>query len=133
MPDFAPLIIFSNPSGTTQLRLDKEHRAVDKAAQSVAPESVIRLHAATLEDVLHLLARRRFSLLHFSGHGQPAGIYMEDPQNDGEILIDIEKVRAILKAAAPQLCIAMFMSCFSASMADKLIDLVPIRACPRSL
>jgi hypothetical protein len=127
-PDIAPLILYSNPRGSDLLSLQEERKGIDRVRQEFnLPESAIaQLHAPNLDDVLKAVARKHFTIIQFSGHGEAGGIYMNDSAASGYALVDVAKVRRILERAQPHLSVAVFLSCFSADMADQLIDLVPL-------
>lgn len=77
-PALAPRLLFvaSDPYRGNRLRLDREVKAVEEALRSSGLEarfSLEQLWAATFLDLQHALLRHRPALLHFSGHGTPAG------------------------------------------------------------
>ena len=69
------LVVFSNPSDTSRLRLDKEHRKLDEIADLAAEHALHfeRKHAATKSDLAQALAAREFKIVHLSGHGSEEG------------------------------------------------------------
>lgn len=83
------------------------------------------LDAATVDDVLRVLADRPYSLIHFSGHGECDGILVEGDDPEAGELTSIPRIEQVLQAAQPYAKLAVFLSCFSASFADRLIAHVP--------
>jgi hypothetical protein len=124
--DDAALIIYCSPERADRLRIDKEHRAIDAALVGTSGQDrVTRLQASTLDDILRALQRRPYSVIQFSGHGSDKGILIESTKEIDGVLLDPTKIAAILRLASPHLKVAIFMSCFSDSMADVLIREVP--------
>ena len=80
-PDISPLILYSNPRGSNLLSLQEERKGIERVRQEFKlPESaIVQLPAPTLDDVLKAIARKPFSIIQFSGHGEAGGIYMNDP------------------------------------------------------
>ena len=108
------LILYSNPADTDRIRLDKEHRAIDQvlAARDLPPDTVVRRHATTFNDLTTALAEAEFSIFHFSGHGSSDGIYLEGKSDESEKLVTAERIAALLSKAQPHLKAAIFMCCF---------------------
>lgn len=121
------LILYSNPSNTARLRLDKEHRAIDGIIQRLNLESNIfhRLHATTIEDFAHVLRENNYDIVQFSGHGSNEGIVLEDNRKDGGTLLSAKQVADILRTSAPNIKATLFISCFSASSIPDLIESSP--------
>jgi len=121
------LIIYSNPADTERIRLDREHRAIDEVLRSVGlPASVvIRRHATTFKDLATAVAETDFTVFHFSGHGTPKGIYLEEDKSESGAIITADKIVTLLKKAQPRLKLAVFMSCFSASAIPVLVEIAP--------
>lgn len=121
------LIFYSNPSDSDRLRLDKEHRAIDELlrARGLPPETVRRMHAASVSDFARAVRDAPYEIIQFSGHGSENGIYLERGHVDAGIMVDPKQLAAILRPAAPNLRAAMFISCFSASSAPELYDVAP--------
>jgi hypothetical protein len=116
------LILYSNPEDTDRIRLDLEHRAIDHvlATRHLPPNTVVRRHATTFEDLTAALAEDEFSLFHFSGHGTSQGIYLEGQSRQSGELITAKRLGVLLSRAQPSLKAALFMCCFSA---DSIPDL----------
>jgi hypothetical protein len=65
------LILYSNPSDTQRLRLDKEHRTIDQLLEKLKlpADTINRRHAVTREDLLGVLSEIKYDIIQFSGHG----------------------------------------------------------------
>jgi len=121
------LILYSNPSDTDRLRLDKEHRAVEQVISDLRldPRRIQRLHAVSVMDVISALQKNSFDIVQFSGHGSSKGIYLEDELYDEGTEVSAKRMASILKSAHPKLKAAIFVSCFSASSVSELVDAAP--------
>jgi len=121
------LVLYSNPPSTSRLSLDREHRSIDKAlAELGLPATLVqRLHAVSVEDFAAALQARSFEILHFSGHGSPEGIFLENGKSNEAELIDVSRLTKILKATAATPRLLLFLSCFSSSSIHELAMLAP--------
>ena len=76
------LFLTANPSGTTQLKLDKEIREIDQALRlaEFRDRFDIKQHwAVRVTDLQDLLLRHKPDIVHFSGHGSAANeLVLED-------------------------------------------------------
>jgi hypothetical protein len=121
------LIIYSNPSDTDRLRLDKEHRAIDEVLSKLQlpQNTVTRRHATTFEDLVKALAEFEYSIIQFSGHGSNQGIYLEGLGGVSGQLITPQQLTRLLSETQPNLKAAILMCCFSADSLPVLIDAAP--------
>lgn len=121
------LILYSNPSDTERIRLDKEHRAVDRVLETLKlpADTIIRRHGTTFEDFVGALAEEQYSVVQFSSHGSADGIYLEAGRHDGGELITATRIATLLTKAQPDLRLAIFMSCFSATALQDLVVAAP--------
>lgn len=121
------LILYSNPSDTVRIRLDKEHRAIDQVlnALKLPAGTIVRKHATTFDDFARALAETEYSVVQFSSHGSTEGIYLEaSSANKGE-LITADRIAGLLGHTQPALRLAVFMSCFSSASLGDLIKAAP--------
>ena len=122
------LILYSNPIDTERIRLDKEHRSLDDILEqaNVSKDTVVRLHATRLQDLLNSLSAAEYEIVQFSSHGSSLGFYLES-ENDSEksVLISSKQIAELLKKTQPNLKSAIFLSCFSADSISDLIKAAP--------
>jgi len=125
--DICPLVVLSSPVDESRLRIDKEARAITQLEQSlnVTPGTFKVLSAASEHDILDALADRTHTILQFSGHGEPDGIFVEESDGDCGSIINVDRVERLLRAAQPHLTLSIFLSCYSSEMATRLIKSVP--------
>ena len=59
------LIIYSNPSDTARIRLDKENRALDQVIKSFGASAtdIDRQHAASRSDLAHALSNSSYKIV----------------------------------------------------------------------
>ncbi|WP_437985173.1 AAA family ATPase [Sorangium sp. So ce117] len=78
------LFLGANPSDTTRLALDQEMREIDKRLRASAGRDTFRVEQAwsvRAADLQESLLRYRPTIVHFCGHGSPAGeLLFEDEQ-----------------------------------------------------
>ncbi|MBI2927720.1 MAG: CHAT domain-containing protein [Verrucomicrobia bacterium] len=121
------LILYSCPGDQDRIRLDKEHRALDELLRKhdLPGHTLRRLHATTVSDFTSALRDETYEIVHFSGHGSPEGICLEDDLHGQSVFIDADRVSRIIQAALPDLRLALFASCYSASAIPVLINAAP--------
>src|SRR4029079_3216541 len=84
-----PVLVWAaNPTDTPSLRLDEEIRTIDARLQATDASNRIVLQkqwALRIDDLSEGLLRHRPAVVHFSGHGSPAGeIVLMSPQGRSE-------------------------------------------------
>jgi hypothetical protein len=121
------LIIYSNPSNSSRLRLDKEHRSIDQIIDklNIDSKSITRLHAASIGDFLAELSKDDFEIVQFSGHGSTSGIYLEAEQIDAGEEVSSKRLASLLKGVSSKLKVAIFVSCFSSDSIPDLAGVAP--------
>jgi NTP pyrophosphatase (non-canonical NTP hydrolase) len=83
IPRIRVLVVFSNPKGTTKLRLSQEDRTIRQALQRGKARDCVSLevrHATTVDDLRRALLDDSYEILHFSGHGDFDSLLFEDDQ-----------------------------------------------------
>jgi hypothetical protein len=81
IPKIRVIAVFANPTGTTNLRLSQEDRAIRQAIQRGRARDFISLevrHATTVDDLRHALLDDGYEVLHFSGHGESDVLVFEN-------------------------------------------------------
>lgn len=123
------LFLASNPTDTDQLRLDREHRAIDERIQQGDQRELIELQshwAVQADDLANLLMRRRPHIVHFSGHGSPDGIMFED-QAGAALVAPPDVVAELFRILHDEIHCVVLNACFSVGQAEaiaKHIDVV---------
>ncbi|MCI5163965.1 MAG: CHAT domain-containing protein, partial [Candidatus Electrothrix sp. AX5] len=121
---YSVLVIFSCPKDQARLRLDREHRYLQKIIDlKDAQEKVRILQATTLNDIIEAVSHADLRVIHFSGHGSSESIYIEKSASSekGEEL-DVNTLSAILQEHCPRLEALILSSCYSADGVNSLIQ-----------
>ncbi len=122
------LVVFSNPPGQTRLRLDKEDKAISNIARKHSQTATVeRLHASEIEDIHSLLINGAFNTIHFSGHGSPDGIFLDqgDLSPEGELVSPRRFVEMVNLADRPLPDLVILLSCYSDAQVDLLANAAP--------
>jgi hypothetical protein len=121
------LFIYSSPQGESRLRIDKEHRLLDDllSRNCVPLDSVVRLQAATMYSIAAELARKHFTVIHFSGHGDRSGIFLESSSSTEGERIEAHHFVALLKSAGIEPRLLVCLSCWSADVVPILLQAAP--------
>lgn len=83
MPKIKVLVVFANPRGTAQLKLQQEERVIREAVRGGKARDSISLdtrHATTVDDLRRALLDDGYQVLHFSGHGDFDALLFENEQ-----------------------------------------------------
>lgn len=114
----------------TWLRVDQEVRQVRQALRGSRYRDLVELEhrpAATFADVLDGLNDVRPHIVHFSGHGNSAGILLENEEGseagDG---VDFDLLASVLGATDTPPALLVLNACESLDAADGLLRTVPI-------
>lgn len=117
------LIVFSNPSDTSRIRLDKEHKAVQALISrfGISTLNIDFKQAANKADLAQTLASKQYRIVQFSGHGSDEGFYVEGCDDRSECL-GPKELCDILKQFQPKLGLLILMSCYSDASTAELSD-----------
>ena len=121
------LVLFSDPAGTPHLRLDKEDKLITQLAKRFNEVVIIeRLHASQIDDIHSLISSQTSDVIQFSGHGSPAGIYLDrlDLADGGE-LVSATRLKSLLDIAEKPPTLIILLSCYSNSSLPILTSIAP--------
>jgi hypothetical protein len=121
------LIAYSCPADEDRLRLDREHRRVEDAiaATRVSHVAVDRKHATTLDDLARALASRQYDVVHFSGHGNSTGFYLDSETGDAGAFVKAIHLANILHSTQRSLSAILLISCYSSDAAKEFLTAAP--------
>jgi hypothetical protein len=71
------------------------------------------------------LSEAPYDIVQFSGHGNTKGFCFEDDHRDCTAIAGAKETAQIIRSALPNLRLAIFVSCFSASCLDSLVNVAP--------
>ncbi len=134
------LVLFANPPDKRPIRLDREDRAIVEIAKRFSETvTVERQHASELEDFQKLLSTNTYDIVHFSGHGDQEGIYLDRGDISAGQFVSAERLKNILDLAKRTPLLVVLLCCYSESHLPVLKacapfvitarDLVPNPAC----
>jgi len=110
------LLMSANPSGTSQLRLDKEMREIKEGLRRAHMRdrfSIDRAEAVRYRDIHRAILDYKPHIIHFSGHGSGEdGLVFED--EPGQIkLVDAEALAGLFQLFADQVECVVLNACYS--------------------
>jgi hypothetical protein len=118
------LVITAQPNGVPPLRIDREIRQIQEQVRSSELRDSITFEyrpATRVTDLLQHLNEVAPDVIHFSGHGEDAGIVLHDVQDRPRLLSD-EDLRALLAVAPRRLKLVVLNACNSADQARVAIE-----------
>lgn len=121
-PALRILFLGSSPEGTVGLRLDQEVRDIDLALRQAEFRDQFDLrqqHAVRISDLQMALLRHRPQILHFSGHGQADGLYLEDETGQAR-KVQGSVVARILGVFKKQIRCVVLNACYSKDQAEEI-------------
>lgn len=121
-PALRILFLGSSPEGTVGLRLDQEVRDIDLALRQAEFRDQFDLrqqHAVRINDLQTALLRHRPQILHFSGHGQTDGLYLEDETGQPR-KVQGSVVARILAVFKKQIRCVVLNACYSKDQAEEI-------------
>jgi len=121
------LMLMSNPVDTQQIRLDEEHRAIDRAIVRARHRDRIDLRAGMApryRDLQELLLRHRPAVLHYAGHGKLDGIALMDDRGY-TYMVRVDVLEQLFAIVGPWLRCVVLNACLTAAQAKVIADHVP--------
>ena len=124
----SPLILFmaANPLDTDRLQLGKEARSIELSIRQREPRLPLRLEthwAVRVDDLIQAIVEKEPMILHFSGHGDEAGLSFETdgdaPQN-----VDGRALAAFLGARERRVTLVVLNACYSVEQAKAIAEVV---------
>ncbi|MCI5161183.1 MAG: hypothetical protein D3917_04000 [Candidatus Electrothrix sp. AX5] len=121
------LFLAANPIGMTPLRLDEEVREISKNLKcSKKRDNLIlkREFAVTSDIFMQAILDVRPHIIHFSGHGEREGVYLEDEQGKPK-LIDSETLAGFFCLFKDSVQCVLLNTCYAAAHAETIKEHVP--------
>ena len=121
------LVIFSNPTESARLSLDREDKAIVSLSRQYSQSVCIeRQHASDIEDIHRLISTNIYDVVHFSSHGDKRGIILERCGSPGtQDWYSAMQIAHLLDLAPKPPTVALFLCCFSAEYAETLCKAAP--------
>jgi hypothetical protein len=118
------LFLAANPTGTTQVALDREARAIQVELERTTFrerfELVTRWAVEPL-DLLREMRRLKPTVVHFSGHGGQQGLGFHSEGGAGLQVVSTDALQETFGAAGSSVKIVVLSACFSTSHAQALL------------
>lgn len=119
------LFMAANPTGTTQLRLDEEVRAIQEKIRLSEYRDSIHFEsrwAVRSADILQAINETNPTIVHFSGHGAQNGdLALTNP--DGSMkLVSKEAMSMAISTASDTVRLVVFNACFSEHQAKSVVE-----------
>lgn len=120
------LLLSSNPKDTSNLRVSEEFRNIKDSISRAKHRDSFELfqgEAVRPQDLRRLILDKSPHIVHFSGHGEEDGIYLENQQGYSQLVKgkDLEEIFSLFKSIN---CIIL-NSCYSESQAKHLTKVIP--------
>ncbi|WP_437279476.1 CHAT domain-containing protein [Sorangium sp. So ce375] len=116
------LFLAANPSGTTKLALDEEARSIAEKVRLAEHRDSIELIpglAARPDDLLQLLNLHKPHIVHFSGHGASAGIFLVGARG-GPKLVATKTLRELFRTLRDNIQVVFLNACYSDAQAQAI-------------
>ena len=113
------LFLTADPDGAPPLHIDREIRLIQERVRSSQLRDSIAFeyrHAVRVTDLIQHLNEVQPDVVHFSGHGEDAGLVLHDT-DDSERVLSNDQLAGVLDAAPKPIKLAVFNSCDSAEQA----------------
>jgi hypothetical protein len=130
-PDQPRAILFlaANPAGTDPLRIDRELRIIRDALERSRHRGNLELDirtAATVHDLRRALLDKDYTIVHLSGHGEQAGLVLEDEHGNCVEIRREALVRLFSRhVSRGSLRCVLVNACWSLALAESLSTSVP--------
>jgi hypothetical protein len=118
------LFLAANPSGTTHLALDEEVRAIDAKIRGAEHRDRLELTshwAVRLDDLSGILLRRRPHVVHFSGHGAPAGEVILLGADGSPKPVPPEALTGLYRVLKDDVRVVVLNACYSEAQAKAIV------------
>lgn len=118
------LFLAANPKSTTQLALASECAAIMRVLREDRNTGEIDFQtrwAVTIDDLMRELNALRPSIIHFSGHGNAAGIALEDKER-GPLLVPPTALAELLESTETTAQAVILNACYSEAQAQVLSE-----------
>lgn len=120
------LLLSANPRNTNNLRLAEEFRRIKESISRSKYRDkfeVIQGEAIRQKDLRRLLLDKAPHIVHFSGHAEKQGLFLEDEQGHFEVITG-EKLEELFSLFESISCVVL-NACYSNSQAKHLVNVVP--------
>jgi DNA-binding transcriptional ArsR family regulator len=121
------LFLAANPSITTRLGLDEEIRAITekvRAAEHRHSIEVISTWAVRPDDLLQFFNMYRPQIVHFSGHGSPAGEIMLVDTDKTPKPVSVQALKFLFTTLKDNIRLVILNACYSRIQAEAIAEVI---------
>lgn len=121
------LILASNPSSSNRLRLDKEVREIDEGLRRSKHRDKFEIThrgALRLNDLRRALLDEAPHIIHFCGHGEQNGIWLESDYGEA-IFVNPEALSDLFNILMYDIECVVLNACYSKAQADAMSRQIP--------
>jgi hypothetical protein len=121
------LIVAANPKDTSRLRLDEEVREIEAALQRSQRRdqfSIRSTWAPRTKDLRRALLDQQPYIVHFSGHGHPEGLVLEDAVGEA-VSVPPEALEGLFNLFRDNLQCVLLNACYSEAQANAIARRIP--------
>lgn len=123
------LFVAAEPKGVDTIRLGAEFRKIIEQVKYRDPQRKLKFHslwATQLEDLMDAVFDEKPSVIHFSSHGTPeGGLVLEDVDGSPKV-VDAQGIESLFRTYGKSCRVVLVNSCYSAAIAEKIVDYVDI-------
>jgi hypothetical protein len=127
MKRYRILVVFANPKGSIQLRLQAEERVIRQCRERSKNRDNLHFDvrsAATIDDVARALLEEDYHIVQFSGHGTGQGLAFENELGEVQ-LVPQGALAAFLAKYSPPLECVVLNACYSNVQGELLSNCMP--------
>lgn len=121
------LVLTSSPVNLNPLQVELECKEIKRSinyTRNLDKYELIQEYATTIEDLEKLLREFQPNIIHFSGHGQKSGIYLEDSNQQSKIVDGASLLRLFNFYSDTVECVIL-NSCYSEKQAQYISMAIP--------
>jgi hypothetical protein len=118
------LFLAANPTGTTQLALDEEIRAIDAKIRGAEHRDRLDLKshwAVRLDDLSGILLRHKPQVVHFSGHGAKTGAIALVGSNGQAKEVPPKALAGLFRVLKDNVRVVVLNACYSETQAKSIV------------
>ena len=122
------LFLAAEPTDRRRVALDQECRAIKQEIQAAKYSERIEFQsewAVTADGLENALLEFQPHVLHISGHGSPAGIYLLNDSRSESELLDHSELATLLTILRDDLRLVVLNTCHSAAYVEAIVQSVP--------
>ena len=118
------LFLAANPLGSSRLCLDEESRAIEEKIRASKYRDLIALKtrwAVRAQDLQQILLQDHPTVVHFSGHGDFAGIVLHSSDQADERVVETEALAELFRIFKDEIRVVVLNACFSEPQAKAIV------------